>query len=319
VTDVVRLVADDLDAIAASPVLAQNLTAAHGVSAVVFPGATVANPRSIALINTVVIALGDGPMTTAADVVAADADDLHSITATVERAPLASFALTRLTRQTERLGVADGLAAESAVYSMLQAGPEFATWRAANPARPVVPLDHPPVLVDRDHDTLLLTLNRPERHNAFDPSMRDALYDALLLAASDPTIGRTVLRGNGPSFCSGGDLDTFGTSPDPATAHAIRLARSVGALIAELDLEVHLHGACLGAGIELAAFARHVTAAPDTVIGLPELALGLVPGAGGTVSLTHRIGRPRTNWLALTNARITADTALAWGLVDAIA
>ena len=59
-------------------------------------------------------------------------------------------------------------------------------------------------------------------------------------------------------------------------------------------------------------------AAPDTEIALPEIALGLIPGAGGTVSLTRRIGRLRTAWLAFSGCAIDADTAQAWGLVDEI-
>jgi enoyl-CoA hydratase/carnithine racemase len=79
-----------------------------------------------------------------------------------------------------------------------------------------------------------------------------------------------------------------------------------------------LHGSCFGSGIELSAFAARVVARPDTVIGLPEVSLGLIPGAGGTVSLPRRIGRHRTAWLALTGRTIDAATARAWGLVDEI-
>ena len=65
-------------------------------------------------------------------------------------------------------------------------------------------------------------------------------------------------------------------------------------------------------------FAGRVVARPDTRIGLPELGLGLVPGAGGTVSLTRRIGRHRTAYLALSGDVIDARTALDWGLLDAV-
>ncbi|RIL07464.1 MAG: enoyl-CoA hydratase, partial [Proteobacteria bacterium] len=81
-------------------------------------------------------------------------------------------------------------------------------------------------------------------------------------------------------------------------------------------LEAHLHGACIGAGVELAAFAGRVVARADAWFALPELSMGLVPGAGGTVSLPRRIGRQRTAWLALSGARLDARTALGWGLVD---
>ncbi|HYT40119.1 MAG TPA: enoyl-CoA hydratase/isomerase family protein, partial [Acidimicrobiia bacterium] len=79
-----------------------------------------------------------------------------------------------------------------------------------------------------------------------------------------------------------------------------------------------LHGACIGAGIEMAAFAGRVIAHIDAVISLPEVGLGLIPGAGGTVSLPRRIGRHRTAELALGGGPIDAPTAQKWGLVDAI-
>ena len=101
-----------------------------------------------------------------------------------------------------------------------------------------------------------------------------------------------MLRGEGPSFCSGGDLDEFGTRPDPGTAHLVRLTRSAARLVHRLRdrVEVDLHGWCVGAGIELPSFAGTVRAAADTRIALPELQFGLVPGAGGTVepAAAHR-------------------------------
>ena len=78
----------------------------------------------------------------------------------------------------------------------------------------------------------------------------------------------------------------------------------------------YLHGACMGSDIELAAFTDTVMAAQDAQIALPEIGLGLAPGAGGTVSLPRRIGRLRTAWLAFSGCTIDAQTAHAWGLVD---
>jgi enoyl-CoA hydratase/carnithine racemase len=69
--------------------------------------------------------------------------------------------------------------------------------------------------------------------------------------------------------------------------------------------------------LEMAAFCGWIEAQDDSVFGLPELGLGLIPGAGGTVSVTRRIGRWRTAYLVLSGRVIDADTALAWGLVDA--
>jgi enoyl-CoA hydratase/carnithine racemase len=173
------------------------------------------------------------------------------------------------------------------------------------------------VVVDRIGDELAITLDRPEARNALDATMRDQLWDALAVAAADPALS-VRWRGVGPAFCAGGDLDEFGSRSDPARAHLIRLTRSLGRVLHELAdrTTVELHGACAGSGIELPAFAGRVRAAPDTAISLPELSLGLIPGAGGTVSLPRRIGRHRTAWLAFTGATIDAATAHQWGLVD---
>ena len=129
---------------------------------------------------------------------------------------------------------------------------------------------------------------------------------------------RVELRGEGKAFCAGGDLDEFGSRSDPASAHLIRLQRSVARALFGLrqSTVAYLHGACMGSGIELAAFTDIGRRCPDTQIALPEIGLGLVPGAGGTVSLPRRIGRLRTAWLAFSGCPIDAVTAQEWGLVD---
>ena len=252
------------------------------------------------------------------DVVVDEGDDsLDRIAENVARAPVASTTLALLLRGQADLSVGAGLVAESAAYSVLQAGPEFAGWRADHPAR-TEPDDGARVRVDRDGAVLSVFLTRPARRNALDAAMRDELADALRLAAADPALVRVDLRGEGPAFCAGGDLDEFGTRADPATAHVIRLQRSIGRMLAGLQARTvtYVHGACMGSGIELAAFTDTVVAAPDTQIALPEIGLGLIPGAGGTVSLPRRIGRLRTAWLAFSGCTIDAITAHAWGLVD---
>ena len=233
--------------------------------------------------------------------------------------PLAATTLALLLRAAPQRSTADGLVAESAAYSVLQSGPEFAAWRSANPARTDRD-DGPRVRVERAGDTLVITLIRPDRLNALDALMRDELIEALALAAADPGIRSVEWRGEGRSFCAGGDLDEFGSRSDPASAHLVRLQRSVGRTLAQLDRPVttYLHGPCMGSGVELAAFTSTVVGSEDTTLALPEIGLGLVPGAGGTVSLTRRIGRLRTAWLAFTADPIDVRTAKEWGLVDRI-
>jgi hypothetical protein len=261
---------------------------------------------------------GDGPEGSAAFVTADDPmEAAHVLAELVATRPLASAALAMLLQQTALLPVWEGLGAESATYSTLLAGPEFAAWLAAAPPRAAPPDDDEPVLVSRTGDVLTLTLNRPERRNAYGRGVRDALVSALEVARIDEAV-TIELEGRGPAFCSGGDLAEFGTTPDPASAHLIRLRHSAGQLLHDLASRTtaRLHGACVGAGIELPAFAGRVVAAANTQIALPEVHMGLVPGAGGTVSIAGRIGRWRTAWLALTGQRLSASQALAWGLVD---
>jgi enoyl-CoA hydratase/carnithine racemase len=174
------------------------------------------------------------------------------------------------------------------------------------------------VLIERDDGSMLVTLNRPARRNAYSRELRDALVEALLVPALDETIRRVVIAGAGPSFCSGGDLDEFGTAPDTATAHFIRTSGGAAGLLHRIAdrAEVRVHGACVGAGIEISAFAGRVIARPGTTFRLPEVAMGLIPGAGGTVSIPRRIGPWRTLYLALSGTALDAETAARWGLVD---
>jgi enoyl-CoA hydratase/carnithine racemase len=238
--------------------------------------------------------------------------------------PEASLVLVQLLRLGGRLTIADALVAESLAYATLQSGLDHRAWlerRWREKARPndPVPSDHP-VLIDRHGAVATITLNRPEVRNAFSAAMRDALIEALRVVVADPGIHQATLRGAGPAFCSGGDLAEFGTVPDPLAAHVIRTTQSAGRWINACGdrLTARVHGSCIGAGVELPSFAGRVVAAPGARFALPELSMGLVPGAGGTVSIPRRIGRSRTAYLALTGVALEADRALAWGLVDAL-
>lgn len=216
-----------------------------------------------------------------------------------------------------------GVITESLAYSTLQGGPEFVRWLAdRGPAH--LPEEPDPVVAERVGDTLYVRFNRPKRHNAFSTPARASLLEALEVARVDPSVAELVLAGNGPSFCSGGDLAEFGSFADPAWAHLARTRHSpalvLDAITARLGAacRAEVHGQVLGSGLEMAAFCGHVTSSADAVFGLPELALGLLPGAGGTVSVTRRIGRWRTAYLVLSGATIDPATALKWGLIDAV-
>ena len=253
------------------------------------------------------------------DSVPATVDEL---TARCRRWPHASGICDDVLRAVDPRGpTLSGVVTESLAYSTLQAGPEFAQWlRERGPVRmPEIP---DPVRATRDGDVVRIAFNRPQRHNAFSTDARAALLEALTVAQLDPSVTGVVLSGTGPSFCSGGDLAEFGTFVDPASAHLARTryspALALDALATRLGraCRAEVHGRVMGSGLEMAAFCGWVSARDDAVFGLPELALGLLPGAGGTVSVTRRIGRWRTAYLVLSGRTVDTETATAWGLVD---
>ncbi len=243
---------------------------------------------------------------------------LDLISEAVDSNPRASVALARLLRQTVISDVEAGLAAEAAAYSMLLGGNEFARWRAERPVRPVVASERSPVRVERGDAGLTVVLDNPGRRNALSMRMRESLLEAFQLAEADPSIAHVEMRGAGPVFCSGGDLDEFGIATDLVAAYLVRLERAPWRIIDRMRNRVtaHVHGACIGAGIEMTAFAGRVVADPETYFLLPEIGMGLVPGAGGTVSVTRRIGRWRAAWMMLTGQSLDAESALRWGLID---
>jgi enoyl-CoA hydratase/carnithine racemase len=224
----------------------------------------------------------------------------------------------QLLRSLPDLSVEQGLVAESIAYGLLQGSRGHRDWLAGR--APVAVEADGKVVLERSENQLTITLDRPNAGNAIDRTMRDQLFEAFTLADIDRDIDGISLRATGRSFSLGADLAEFGTTTDPATAHAIRMQTLPAHQIARCAdrLEVHVQGACVGAGLEMAAWASRLTASPDAWFQLPELSMGILPGAGGSVSLSRRIGRQRTALLILSGKRISARTALDWWLIDAI-
>lgn len=238
---------------------------------------------------------------------------------TVARQPLAALCLVVLLRNTQDLCAWSAVCEESATYAMLLGSASFNEWLTRRGPPRYKPPVSPPVHAQRDGDVLRLTLDRPEARNAIDSATRDALVEFLGLAVREPGL-KVEIRGNGPCFSAGGDREEFGAVRDPALAHAVRLTRHPGIALHAVASRAtcYVHGPCVGAGVEIPAFSSTVIAEPTTTFSLPEVAMGLVPGAGGTVSVPRRVGRQRAAWLSLTGTSIDARTALAWGLVDSI-
>jgi hypothetical protein len=316
----------ELDRVLTDP-FASELSAATGTAALVVrgeprlphdAGARATRARCLRSLACVSIAVGDegAPDAEPFDVVASEAR-VEPVVAHVVARPMAALGLAQLLRAD--LDVAAALDAESWIYGLLQSGPEFGRWLAGRHDAPERPLEREVLLVEEHPGVCRLVLNRPRVRNALNTALRERLVEVLRSLEARPETA-IELTGAGPAFCAGGDLSEFGTFPDPVTAHVVRCTRSPARWLARLGsrLTARVHGACAGGGAELAAFAHRVEARADAVFHLPEVAMGLIPGAGGTVSIRRRIGRQRTAWLGLSGERIDAATALAWGLIDAI-
>lgn len=267
-----------------------------------------------------VIGIGTGPLAPHCDVVLNDTNKLDRITKNIEANPIAAMVLVQHLRATEGLSIKDALTMESFAYGTLQTGPEFMAWKQAyNGANALPPVDTP-LKIDPLGDILTLTLSHPESHNAIGTQMRDALCEALDMARMDDAIKTVELHGSDRVFSVGGAIEEFGVVSDPATAHWVRSLRLPAWRLARLNarLRVTVRGGAIGAGVEMAAFADETIASRKAWFQLPELKYGLIPGAGGTASLPRRIGRQRTAYMALSMEKISAKTALDWGLVDSL-
>ena len=267
-----------------------------------------------------VIGIGSSehPLAALLDAVVEAPVSLEALVANVVARPLAAAVVVELMRLLPCLSLEDGLVAESLAYGLLQGSGEHLAWLRG---RELVEASGPGRLeVSRQGNVLRAVIDRPWAGNAIDRALRDALDEMFTLAVLDREIERVELRGRGRTFSLGADLAEFGTTGDPATAHAIRRHSLPARVIAACAdrLQVHVDGACVGSALEMAAFAAKVTASPAAWFHLPELAMGVLPGAGGCVSLTRRIGRQRAALMILSGKRISARVALDWGLVDAI-
>ncbi len=266
------------------------------------------------------LGLGDPrhPLADRLDACIASPAEMTMIADAVVAQPQAAAVLVQLLRLIEGMDMAAALVAESMAYGVLQGSGGHARWLPSCTAGPSLPAGR--IGMERRGGRLNITMDRPAAHNAIDRIMRDGLREAFDLAAMDSDIERIMLRGTGRSFSVGADLSEFGTTRDPATAHSIRMltlpAQGIVRCCARLD--VHVQGACVGSGLEMAAFADRLTAGRKAWFQLPELAMGIIPGAGGCVSLSRRIGRQKAALLILSGRRINAEMALAMGLVDAI-
>ena len=166
-----------------------------------------------------------------------------------------------------------------------------------------------------------VTLDRPEALNSYNIQMRDDLFEVVGAIKQDPEVRVVILKGAGDkAFCAGADLSEFLTAPPPVFARQIRWARDVWGLLLSVRQPIiaALHGYVLGSGIEMALCCDLRLASEDARFGLPEVALGIIPAAGGTQTLPRTIKRPWALEMLMASRWINADQAYRYGLVNKV-
>ena len=151
--------------------------------------------------------------------------------------------------------------------------------------------------------------------------MRDELYETLKLLRDDPNAKVAILKGSGErGFCAGADLTEFGTAPSQVIAREVRWERDLWGLFHTQPKPIlsALHGYVIGSGIEIASLCDVRIAADNCIFRMPEVALGMVPAAGGTQTIPRLIGTSRTSEFILSNRVMEVGEARKIGLVDRV-
>jgi enoyl-CoA hydratase/carnithine racemase len=178
-----------------------------------------------------------------------------------------------------------------------------------------------PVRVDQRGAVAVWTIDRADRANALSRATLLAFGKLAREAAANPSVRAVVVTGAGEkAFCAGADLKERQGMSENDVRVQVQLYRSE---LGPLDrspkpVVAAINGAALGGGLELALCCDLRVAASHAVLGLPETTLGIIPGAGGTQRLPRVVGEARAKEMILLGRRLTADEALAWGLVNRV-
>src|SRR6185503_4441930 len=164
-----------------------------------------------------------------------------------------------------------------------------------------------------------ILLNRPEKANALDTPHLEALLRALHRAADIPDLRAVLLGGRGRVFCGGADANELAALDASSAAGFVQRIHAVCAAIRGLAVPVlaRLHGAVIGAGLEIAAACDLRIAAEGTRFAMPEVRLG-IPSVVEAALLPRLMGSGRAAWLVLTGEPIDARRAHEWGLIEQV-
>ncbi|WP_349366503.1 MAG: 3-hydroxyacyl-CoA dehydrogenase NAD-binding domain-containing protein [Nitratireductor rhodophyticola] len=170
------------------------------------------------------------------------------------------------------------------------------------------------VEITRDNGIAVLTLDNPPV-NALGHALRAPLFEALGEANADDTVQAIVIACAGRTFIAGADISEFGKPPkEPSLPDLIEKLESI-----DKPTVAAIHGTALGGGLELALGCHYRIAEKTAMIGLPEVNLGLIPGAGGTVRLPRLVGPEAALKMIVSGKPIGMDEALRLGAVDRVA
>jgi methylglutaconyl-CoA hydratase len=179
------------------------------------------------------------------------------------------------------------------------------------------------VQIERRDAVATVTLDRAERRNALDPSLLADITDAFRVLSADDDVRIVVLRGAGPAFCAGADLDTMAASRDLTWEENVEDARRMAEAFEAVDacpkaVVARVHGGAFGGGVGLVACADVAVAAEGTTFAFSEVRLGLLPA---TISpyVLRAIGPGATRALFITGRRFDAEEARHLGLIHAVA
>ncbi len=167
-----------------------------------------------------------------------------------------------------------------------------------------------------------ITLNRPSKGNALTLLMLDEIERMVRIVASSPQIRALVLRGNGRFFSTGGDIEAWGSlTPEVMANRWILRGIEVFESIAQLPQPViaAISGHALGGGLEFALMADLRVAIAEAKLGTPEVGLGMIAGWSGIRRIAEIAGVVHARELTLLGSPISAEKALTWGLVNAVA
>ncbi|WP_104493031.1 3-hydroxyacyl-CoA dehydrogenase NAD-binding domain-containing protein [Paracoccus denitrificans] len=169
------------------------------------------------------------------------------------------------------------------------------------------------VTIARQGEIAVVTVDNPPV-NALSAALRQGLWDAADTLDADASVAAVVLVCAGRTFIAGADVTEFGKPPVPPHLPDL-VARIEGA---QKPWTAAIHGSALGGGLEVALGCRFRVAVPDASLGLPEVSLGIVPGAGGTVRTPRVVGVPAAVDLVTSGRPMRAAKAAEAGLVDAV-